>query len=304
MSKDIVKMLRQSRRILEDDSISEEVRLKKVVLIHEKYFKNQLIEINVLLLKERTLFGMPSKYEILNPQVEKLILSEYRRSINVAVLNNSKVSDYKITSKHDPSFLIQHRHNFLEKISLNGELKEIDRYNTLEEEKKLLDELEGSNVLLFSIWQSVVSVRHSFEFANFEHSKTYQHYLKILSRKHELDFLFPKQSVKEEPAHLTKHFLNPEKDIPFIIQMCKDLDFITNDKNERWISNNAALRGVIDALIENKRVFAKIYPVVKSVYLDFAKRFGLEHIYKKVNKNNSPYKTAKTKTENYLNTYR
>jgi hypothetical protein len=108
--------------------------------------------------------------------------------------------------------------------------------------------------------------------------------------------------VKKEPEEFRQIWLNPEEDIPFVLQALKDLEFI--DEKEVWrVAQYPNPLGPIVALIEYpKRSFFHDIPRVQ-IEKAFCQRFNIERSIKGFKPENKPFENSKTLMNRHLKEY-
>jgi len=104
--------------------------------------------------------------------------------------------------------------------------------------------------------------------------------------------------VKQEPEYFRQIWLNPEEDIPFILEALKRLEFIDENEVWRWNTEEDNPRGVIEAI----QLFSNLFSDFSGEHRArvFAQRFKFPNPQKRFEKKCKPFERAKTKMANYL----
>jgi hypothetical protein len=104
--------------------------------------------------------------------------------------------------------------------------------------------------------------------------------------------------MKKEPEEFRQIWLNPDEDIPFVLEALKELEFI--DENEVWRWNKIAdyPGAVIDAiLINTSRLITPNYRKLNKI---FGRRFKFPDPEKRFERGKGTYKESRKKMDNYL----
>lgn len=109
------------------------------------------------------------------------------------------------------------------------------------------------------------------------------------------------QSYNKEPEEFRQIWLNPEEDIPFILEALKRLDFIDEKEIWRWNTGIDNPRGVIDAIQGNSNRFSDFSGEYKVRV--FGKRFKFPNPEKRFERKGTYTATFK-RMEEYLKTNR
>ena len=105
------------------------------------------------------------------------------------------------------------------------------------------------------------------------------------------------EKAKEEPEEFRQIWLNPDEDIPFVLETLKRLGFIDENEVWRWNTDEDNPRGVIDAIEEKSNLFSDFSGEHRARV--FAKRFKFPDPTKRFEKKGN-YSRAKNKMSNYL----
>lgn len=108
--------------------------------------------------------------------------------------------------------------------------------------------------------------------------------------------------MKKGPEEFRQIWLNPDEDIPFVLEALKELEFI--DENEVWrVAQYPNPLGPIVALIEypKRSFFQNIFRV--QIERTFCQRFNIKRSTKGFKPENNPFKNAKTLMANYLKSH-
>ncbi len=105
--------------------------------------------------------------------------------------------------------------------------------------------------------------------------------------------------VKQEPEEFRQIWLNPEEDIPFVLEALKRLEFIDENEVWRWNKLTDCPGGVIDAILRQKKT-----RLITSNYLElnkvFGRRFKFPDPEKRFERGKGTYDKSFQKMDNYL----